>query len=193
MSVLTDLGFRTVIGRAARSVLVDRPRSRVHPARGRFSASDIDELLDVVWRFEQSMPGRPDPQDHLRIRTTLRLAGFSLALLDALLVRAVEREYAIELVADVMARLALWWGRIGRGTASCPAAVETRPIGNGGFEVSACPVATFLRAKDAGDLCRAAWCDNAYAISEAAGVTLRRGATLAAGAPACHLWWEQRV
>jgi hypothetical protein len=206
MSALGNLAYRTMIGRAAHAVLVGRPRSRAHPARGRFDEADVEQLLDVVWRFERALPGPTDPRHDRRIRMTVRLAGFSLAMLDALQVRDVERGYAIELVADVAARVARWWARIGRGVlrrspwwpergrvpfALCPAAVETRPTGAGGFEVTDCPVATFLRAHDAADLCRAAWCDTAYAVSEQCGMTLCKAGTLAAGAPACHLWWQR--
>jgi hypothetical protein len=152
MSVLSSLAYRAVLGNAARSVLIGRPRSRLHPDRGRFTGREIDELLETVWRFERGVPARPDPEHGLRMRTTLRLAAFALAFVDALVLREVEREYAVELVADLSCKVARW-----SPFSPCPA-------------VTACPVAAFLRSRHADDLCERVWCD--AVISEGAGLTL---------------------
>jgi hypothetical protein len=211
MSLLGSLAYRSMLRGAAKSTLIGRPRSLLHPDRGRFTEAEVSDLLDTVWRYERAMPARPQPEHGLRARTTLRLAGYTLAFLDALLLREVERDYAIELVADLTWKVGRWWGRIGRGIlrgdprwpdlrrlgpppfSPCPAAGAMRPcMGKlGVFQVTTCPVAEFLAAHDAGDLCKRAWCDAVRPISEVAGLTLHHDATIAEGSSTCEVRWTR--
>jgi hypothetical protein len=196
--VLDTLAYRAVLRSAARSTLVGAPRSRVHADRGRFSEADVHDLLGTVWRFEHGMPARPVRGDHLRTRVTLRLSAFAAAFLDALLLREVEREYAIELVADLFWKVIRAWGatRFGRAPPAfppCAAAGPMRGVGQDGtVEITTCPVAELLHERDADDLCKRVWCDAAYAIGERAGATLDRERTIAEGAPMCRMTWRPR-
>jgi hypothetical protein len=214
MTNLTNLLIQRAIRRAAFEALVDRRRSRLHPSSGRFTRDDVAELLPVVWRFARA--DAPDPAGEPgRVAASLHVATVARAFLDALILREVERDYAIDLVADLTWRLAQHWARLGalalRGApgwpgtpepaqaeppfAFCPAAATTEPrpgIGRGAYAVTRCPVADYLHAHHADDLCRAVFCDQVHAIGERAGLKLERARTIADGAPACEVRWSRR-
>jgi hypothetical protein len=211
MTLLGDFLIQRALRRAAFAALVDRRRSRAHPSRGRFTHADVAEMLPVVWRFADAQPADTAGRT-ARIAATLRVAAIARAFLDALILREVEREYAVELVADVVWRLEKRWAELGALAmrsepqwpathesvprpppfAFCPAASITAPRGRTGeLAVTHCPVAEHLHAHDADDLCRAVFCDAVPAIGERSGLKLTRDRTIAEGAAACELRWSR--
>jgi hypothetical protein len=213
MSLLGNFLIQRALRRAAFEALVDRRRSRADPARGRFTRANVSEMLPVVWRFAGTPAAAPTGETG-RVATSLQLARFARAFLDALILREVERGYAIELVADLMWRLERHWAELGalamlaeprwprvRDTvprpppfAFCPAASTTAPrgvAGSGDYTVTCCPAAGYLRAHQAADLCRAVFCDAVHPIGERAGLRLERTHTIADGAAACDVHWAR--
>lgn len=213
MSLLGNFLIQRALRRAAFETLVDRRRSRAHPSHGRFTHADVSEILPIVWRFARTQPADTAGQT-ARITTTLQLAAIARAFLDALILREVEREYAIELVADPVWRLEKRWAELGALAmhaepqwpaihssiprappfAFCPAASVTAPrgaAGSGDFAVTRCPVAEHLHAHGADDLCRAVFCDAVHAIGERAGLKLQCARTIAEGAAACDVHWSR--
>lgn len=190
MSAIETLGFRIAIGHAVRATLIGRPRSALHPSRGRFTDHEVRAILWKTWRYERRATAHVPPGLSARDRHNLRLAGFALALLDTLLLRKVERSHALALVADVAWKLAsLWVDAADRPP--CPAAGGLRATPDG-VEATSCLVAQYLRAHDAADLCHAAWCDLTYSIAERDGRPMvRDDATIADGAEACRMHWRE--
>lgn len=109
---LVRLIFRPWTQRIARRVLVGRSRVHGAPTRGRFTRDDIDGLLVTAWKSygerAPALPREPTAGSTMNVR----LACFTLAFLDALLAKGVERGYAIELVADAAWGIYSVWGRV---------------------------------------------------------------------------------
>jgi hypothetical protein len=101
---LVGLLYRPLTRPAAHRVLIGRPRSRQEPERGRFTRANVDDLLGIAWDLYRKRALDLQPQPTIGSAMNLRLACFTLAFLDTLLAEAVDRDYAIELVAD-----AAWW------------------------------------------------------------------------------------
>jgi hypothetical protein len=101
--VLLTHMYRPLVARAARQVLQGRRVDRSRPESGRFLRADVSETLDDVWR---RMPAILSEQDFSAIPTlgnknNLFLGALTIAAYHALLDAGVERDYAIELFADI--------------------------------------------------------------------------------------------
>lgn len=92
--------YRPLASRAARQVLVGRTRARQSPERGRFTRADVDDLLKAAWVRYAEVVGKLPPEPTIGSRMNVRLACFTMSFFDALLAIDINREYAIELVAD---------------------------------------------------------------------------------------------
>lgn len=86
--------------RSARRVMTGRIRKRGSPESGRFTRGDVDELMKAAWQSYDTRASGLPKQPTRGSTMNLRLACFTLAVLDALVAIGIEREYAIELVAD---------------------------------------------------------------------------------------------
>lgn len=142
----------------------------------------------------------------------VHLACFTFSFFEALLAEGVEREYAIELIADAAWGVYSFWGalasRVARLTPGKASALGFAKGGSGGglrfpfnapgyliesvraergiaFNVVRCPVASYFREHGAVDLCTAAWCNLDYALGEMTHQTLVRTKTLVRGADHC--------
>ncbi|MGE5334106.1 MAG: hypothetical protein ACM3N4_05345 [Nitrososphaerota archaeon] len=95
--------YRPFVRRAARQVLQGRRIDRSRPEAGRFLRTDVTAFLDDVWR---KVPGILAGEDLDAIPTlgnknNVFLAAVTIAAYQALLDAGIEREYAMELFADV--------------------------------------------------------------------------------------------
>jgi hypothetical protein len=103
--------------RAARHVLIGRLRRRRAPEQGRFSRADVEIILKGAWAdYRQRTPDLPR-QPTIGSAMNLRLACFTMSFFDALLSKGVEREYAIEIVADATWRVYRLWAKIAMAVA----------------------------------------------------------------------------
>ncbi len=113
----TRLVYQPFTAWAARRVLVGRLRARQAAERGRFSCANVDNILQGAWaRYQQRTPDLPT-QPTIGSAMNQRLACFTTAFFDELLAHGVERDYAIELIADAAWRVYRWWATIALATA----------------------------------------------------------------------------
>lgn len=89
---------------AVHRVLTGRLRSQKVASLGRFTSRDIKSLLQVTWDNYRKKVASLALQPTIGSTINLRLACFTMSFFDALLATDVERDYAIELVADTT-----WW------------------------------------------------------------------------------------
>lgn len=201
---------KPLLRRTVRHALVGRLRVRDAPTSGRFTRGDADRLLDDAWeRFAVLARDRP-AEPTLGARQNVLLACLTLAFLHALVEDGIERRYAIELVGDVAWRVYVRWGSLAKAVTaplSRDPAVRMRrrvnlfmtyPFSRPGYrfrdreepkgralDILRCPVAEYMRANDAADLCVDTWCNLDYPLAEMWGGRLERSGTLAGGAPRC--------
>lgn len=195
---------------AATAAIAGRNRSRTDASAGRFTRKDIDRLLTAAWTNFDHLPTRLPSEPTLGARQNVILAALTLSMLQALTAEGIERDYAIELIGDCCWKIYAQWGQIPRALSRLvtpdPAkrmqlSVDmflrypfnwpgyqyrdiTEPRGRG-LDMLRCPVADYLTANNAADLCVATWCDLDYALADKWGGTLERHGTLAAGANRC--------
>ena len=212
--------FIPITGSAARRALVGRNRSRHEPEKGRFTAAEVNDLLDESWHtFDEGVPDvsrEPTPGSRMNVR----LAALTLAMFRSLAAAGIERDYAIELIGDTCWMVYRYWGYLGRFLARVfPSRQEpAKRVRNDGtwplmfpfnspgyvaryvptkmgigFDMVRCPVAEYFRAHSAGDVGTHTWCMLDYSIAEMVGNKLLRTRTLAAGDDRCDFrWWPAR-
>jgi L-2-amino-thiazoline-4-carboxylic acid hydrolase len=201
---------RPVVRAAARRAIAGRNRSRRDPTAGRFTRPEITRIVDVALvRFERHAPGLPS-EPTLGARQNVLLAALTLSFLEALQEAGIERRYAIELTGDTCWHFYRQWGYVTRAATRLISrdpvrrlrlsvnAFLTFPFGPPGYrfddvaqddgrslDMRRCPVADYLGAPGAADLCAGSWCNLDYALAEMWGGTLERSRTLVAGASCC--------
>ncbi len=210
--------LRRVVRTATRAAIIGRLRAREDASQGRFTPTEIDDLVDATWRhYEAEAPGlRYQPT--LGSRLNSRLACVTVGLFQALLARGTEHGYAVELVADATWKVYERWGLLSLALARwrqptyAAFARRVRPDGTValrfpfeapgyvarhrpdepgfGFDMTRCAVADYFRSRGATDLCVAAWCNLDYALAEMGGMQLRRTTTLVEGADRCDFRWS---
>jgi len=207
---VVKLIYKPVVKWAANRALVGRNRSRHKPEEGRFTRADVDRIIEQAWQnFERLAPNIPRERT-VGNRMMLLLACVTAAFFEALIAAGIERDYAIELFADVAWRVYeksgilpdLVTGVVTRDPAermrmrvdmflrfpfNPPGYVFKRlPFDDGAaFDMVRCPVAEYLQAQGAADLCVGSWCNLDFALAEMWGGRLERNETLAGGADRC--------
>ena len=173
---------KPVLRPTIRHALVGRARTRGNVRAGRFTRADADRLLDETWeRFVALARTRPR-EPTLGARQNVVLACLTVAFFRTLLDNGVERPYAVELVGDATWRIYARWGRLaaaitaplgGEPSARLRRRVELflrypfgrpayvyedrdEPRGRA-FDMLRCPIAEYMRAHDAADLCVGTW------------------------------------
>ena len=212
------LVYSPLAARAARGALIGRLRARQTPETGRFTHADVDSVVKGAWeRYQRRTPELP-MQPTMGSAMNLRLACFTMAFFDELMASGVERDYAIEIIADTAWRVCRLWAKIALAMAHIRPRSRTAlgfakvddeggarsitlrfPFNAAGyliepaegdrvvaFNVVRCPVASYFRKHDAGDLCIASWCNLDYALAELTHETLVRAKTLGAGDNRCE-------
>lgn len=197
---------RPLIKALATRALVGRNRSPRDDTAGRFTRSEAVGLVEAAFsRFESRVSGLPS-EPTLGSRQNVMLAALTLSFLEALEAAGIERRYAVELTSDVCWRVYRHWGRATRlGTRMITRspvrrlrlsvdAFLTFPFGRPGYrfddvpepegrslDMHRCPVADYLGARDAVDLCTKSWCNLDYPLAEMWGARLERSGTLVKG------------
>jgi hypothetical protein len=202
--------YRPAIRRAARAALVGRLRDRQRQEEGRFTRAEVDELLKQTWiAYDQLAPYVPD-EPKVGNRMNMLLAAMTLACLQVLIARGVDRTYAIELVGDIAWKVYERWGHIPivlarlrtrdprermrlsvemflRFPFTPPGYLFDRLSSNEGIslDMQRCPVAEYFRREEASDLCIGTWCNLDFPLAEMWGGWLERTQTLAEGCERC--------
>jgi hypothetical protein len=195
---------------AARRAMVGRNRSRSDPTAGRFTRTEVSQLVVVAFRrFRGHVPDLPS-EPTIGSRQNVMLAALTLSLLEALENAGIERSYAVELTGDTCWRFYRHWGQVTgaatrmvtrdpiRGLRLNVNAFLAFPFGQPGYrfddvtqddgrslDMKRCPVADYLGSRGATDLCAASWCNLDYALAEMWDAKLERSATLVEGASCC--------
>lgn len=202
-------GVKPILRRTVRRTLVGRARDATDGTAGRFTRGDADRVLEETWeRFGSLAADRP-AQPTVGARQNVLLACLTLAFFRVLLDSGIERAYAIELVGDTAWRIYARWGRLATAITALDGepAVRLRrrvdlflryPFGRPGYQyrdreeprgraldMLHCPIADYMRANDAADLCVGTWCNLDFPLAEMWGGHLERRGTLAGGAPVC--------
>lgn len=201
---------RPCVRAAAHGAMVGRNRSRSDPTAGRFTRSQVTEIVDVAFaRFDRHVPDLPS-EPTVGSRQNVMLAALTLGCLEALEDAGIERGYAIELTGDTCWRFYRQWGQVTRAATRLITrdpirrlrlsvdAFLTFPFGRPGYrfddvpqldgrslDMRRCPVADYLGSQGAADLCAGSWCNLDYALAEMWGAGLERSGTLVGGATVC--------
>jgi hypothetical protein len=103
MISLWKLVYRPVVRRAAHQIMMGREVERGHPGGGRFLRRDVDALLDETWQRLQAILPEADLArlPTLGSRHNVFLAALTVSAYRAFVDAGIERDYAIELFADV--------------------------------------------------------------------------------------------
>lgn len=103
MLLILKIVYRFMIRQAAYQVVAGRMMERGAPQKGRFPRGDVDEILAQTWRnVEKMLPEAQLEQLPTRgNRHNVFLAIVTVAAYRAFLDAGIEREYAIELFADI--------------------------------------------------------------------------------------------
>ncbi len=170
----------------------------------------MNQLVDVAFmRFESHVPNLPS-EPTLGSRQNVTLAALTLSFLESLEEGGIDRPYAIELTGDTCWRFYRQWGLVTRAATRLVThdpvrrlrlsvnAFLTFPFGRPGYrfddvaqqdgrslDMQRCPVADYLGARGAADLCAGSWCNLDYALAEMWGAGLERSGTLVGGASCC--------
>jgi hypothetical protein len=207
---IVKLVYWPIVHWAAHRAMGGRNRTRHEPEKGRFTRVEVNRFLDQAWlRYDRDEPGLPwEPT--VGSRMNVRLACLTNAMMRALLVQGVERDYAIELIGDVAWRIYDKWATIPgfitrllsrdpaerlrnnvniflRFPFNPPGYVFERLPGRDhiGVDMRRCPVADYFRTHDAADLCAGSWCNLDYALAEKWGGKFVRTRTLVRGDDRC--------
>jgi ubiquinone biosynthesis protein len=172
---------------------------------------DVEHVLAAAWRrfetLERGLPREPN----LSGKVSVLAAAMLLALTQSLVAAGVDRSAATQLVAEIswaaylrsMGSIGPWLLRklspdprrrlrvamdVGLGYEFTEPAYHHRRVavaGGDGFDMLRCPIADYLQAQDAADLCTTAFCALDYRIFELVGMRLERSGTIGGGAPLC--------
>ena len=212
MSKMVKLLYRPVFRWAIRRTLVGRSRSLEAVERGRFTRADTDRLLVRTWQLYDELAPRVPREKKLGPHMNVHLAAATVAFQRALVEAGVEESYAIGLTTDCAWTIYERWGRLARRVARirtrdqaeqmriciddflrfpftppCYRFQRSEPeAGTVAFDMHRCPVADYMSAEDASDLCVAAWCNQDFALAEGWGGVLHRTKTLANGDDHCN-------
>jgi ubiquinone biosynthesis protein len=187
--------------------LVMAPSRRVLVGTG----VDVEHVLAVAWRRFKTLEAGLPREPNLSGRVSVLAAAMLLALTQSLVASGVERSAATRLVAEIswaaymrsMGSIGPWLLRklggdprrrvrvaidIGLGYEFTEPAYHHRRVavaGGDGFDMLRCPIADYLQAQDAADLCTTAFCALDYRIFELVGMRLERSGTIGGGAALC--------
>jgi ubiquinone biosynthesis protein len=208
---MVKLVYRPVLWWAARRGLVGRTRHAGHPQAGRFTKADVDEVLGRTWQlYDELRPGVPRVSG-VGPQMNVHLAAITLGFQRALVERGVEPDEATGLTSDCAWVVYARWAQIARFIARrrSPDPARRLAIGIDAFlrfpfsqpgyrwrrasprpgteivDIQHCPVADYLVAQGAGDLCLDTWCNQDFALAEVWGAHLKRSQTIAMGASHC--------
>jgi ubiquinone biosynthesis protein len=195
-----------------------RNRDPSIPSKGRFTRTEIDEILTSIWeRYDESASNVPwEPKVGNRIN--ILLACLTFACLEIMIQRGVPRQHAIELIGDASWNVYRRWGKIlipfarlysrdprKRMRLSVNAFLrfpftppgyrfERVPSADGiALNMLRCPVADYLGQQQASDLCVGTWCNLDFALAEMWGGWLERSETLAAGCDHCNFHFKVKT
>lgn len=207
--------YRPLVRHAARGAFVGRNRSRNRPECGRFTLGEVDEFVREAWRRVERMAANLPKEPTVGSRMNVMLACLSFSMLTVFLERGVERQYAVELIADAAWRVYQKWAilpnvfarLLTRSAAKrmevCVNAFLRFPFNPPGyqferapsdcgiaFNIVGCPIARYLQKQDAADLCVASWCNLDFALAEMWGGKLERTGTLAEGRQQCDFHFK---
>ncbi len=202
---------------AARRAWVGKPRRREQPGAQTFTPAEVDQILIRGWQNYLLLAPDIPREPTLGNKQNMILAGITLAIFQSLLLGGIERDYAVELIANAAWQIYEKWGRVPRALAR----LQTRdpvermrimvrlflryPFNPPGYRFDApsdsegirvnmyrCPVADYLRAHEAADLCVGSWCALDFPLANMWGGWLERSSTLAGGAGFCDFYFKAR-
>lgn len=202
--------YRRPIRSAAHRALVGRLRNREKQEEGRFTRAEVDDLLKQAWITYDKLAPKIPHEPKIGNRMNMNLAAVTLAFLQVLVFRGVNRAYAIELTGDAAWKVYERWGRIPillaklksrdssehirvsvemflRFPFTPPGYLFDRLPSEDGISLNMtrCPVAEYFRREEATDLCIGTWCNLDYPLAEMWGGHLERSKTLADGCEHC--------
>jgi L-2-amino-thiazoline-4-carboxylic acid hydrolase len=208
-SLLSRVLWWALVMAPARQVLVGLRDA--DGANTRFQRRDVDRLLARAWNRYQSMSIDLPKEPSLSGRVSVLAAAMLLALMHALVGAGVERSRATRLVADVS--WAAYQRSLGKGAPALLRRLVPDPLrrirvavdigltyeftepsyhhrrvrvpGGDGFDMLRCPIADYLKAQDASDLCTMAFCALDYRVFELVDLRLKRSGTIGGGAELC--------
>lgn len=202
--------YKPVVHRVVRQIMMGRCRDRSDVKKGRFTETELDSMLKQTWKeYDHRAPSVPRMQT-LGAQMNILLCCLTLVYFRVLLSSGIKREYAIELISDISWRVYEKWGKLviktvrlvwrnpakqihmantvfSRFLFPAPDFRFEQVLNEEGISLDTihCPVAEYLCAEDASDLCFGAWCNVDFALAEMWGMRLERTGTLAQGAKRC--------
>jgi ubiquinone biosynthesis protein len=202
--------WRALVVGPTRQVLA-RSSSSSAGATAAPARDDTERLLEAAWERYRALASDLPSEPSASGRVSVVAAAMLLALMEAFVDEGMERAGAARLVGEISwVAYRQTMGRVGppllaklspdpsrrvrlamdiglRYEFTEPSYHHRRvPVADGdGFDMLRCPIADYLKARDAADLCATAFCALDYRIFELVGMRLERSGTLGGGAPLC--------
>lgn len=194
--------------------VIDRPRSLEAVEKGRFTKSDIQNILKMAWHyFDDLYPNLPKEQT-IGAKSALILACFSLALHKSLLKYGLTKEYSMQLIADIswfmykkMGKSYLFIAKLSsrdklKRLKKCADLYMKFPFNPPGYDmrhvdcdypvaldVFKCPVADYFIKNNEVEFCKGTWCSLDYSLAEIWGGHLKRTTYIPSGDDRCDFRW----
>ena len=204
---------------AGKRSLVGRYVNRHEPQKGRFTADDLNRILEITLNnFEDLLPGaKVDRFETLGSRMNVILGIASLAMYKALLAEGIDHDYAIELFTDVAWKVyekfvvvPRWIARLaGRDPQqqmnimlhaflkfpfNRPGYQWKVKSEDKGFQIDffRCPIRDYFHEMGEEDFLLNSWCTLDFALAQVMvhGGHYERPHTLSAGDPVCDMTWS---
>jgi ubiquinone biosynthesis protein len=207
---LFKLLFSGYINKKVRGIWVGKPKSSQHSENGAFSPADVQNILAQAWEiYLTSAPSLPR-QPRVRLWAVMNFACLTLSAYRAMLAFGIEKEYAIQLIYDLvwdvtsrsvrtanqfttlfvqdnMRRMKILVDQVMKVLFSKPAYQTTNGKLEDGFfmDVHTCPVADYMITNQAADLCVNTWCAVDFGLVDIIGGRLERSGTRSTGEEKC--------
>lgn len=212
------LAYKPVVKWAANGALRGRYLDREQPTQGRFTRSVENRILGRAWRnYDELAPvAHVERLKTLGNRQNVLLGVLTHGIYRALLEEGVEKEYATEMVSDLMWKVYETWLVLPRSIARLLARDPQKqmdmmlrmflryPFSHPGYDsrvlretdffaldIYRCPVYDYFRAQGEEEFMLNSWCMQDFALAQAMtkGGSYERSHTLAAGDNVCDMKW----
>lgn len=202
--------FSRYLTRMTRKIWVGKALSHTDPDADKLDKSDVQKVLKHTWEIYQVEAPRLSKQPGIRLWLVMNFACLTLSAMQALMSTGIARDDAIQLIRemiwqvtsaststanrltrvflrDQMRRLEYLVDLVMKVVFCKPAYQTAKGQLEGGFymDVRTCPVAVYMRANQAADLCVGTWCAVDFGLVEITGGRLERSGTLAMGKEKC--------
>jgi hypothetical protein len=218
VATLVKLAYKPIVRWAAYRILQGRYLDREQTNKGRFTRTEVNRIIDKTWHnFDELVPvAHVERYKNLGNRQNVLLGVLTHALYRALLEAGLEKDYATELVSDLIWVIYEKWIVFPRATARLSKRDPQKqmdkmlriflrfPFSPPGYvsevlpekdvlalDIYRCPVHDYFKEQGELEFMLNSWCRQDFALAKimTEGGSYERPHTLAAGDKVCDMRW----